>query len=678
MVTKACDKKFQGSNVQECLSLASFSLGVPVEQLKYSILEEKNGFFKKHAVISIDAIEVLNDDDINEEDSLEKAVLKKDDLKEDISKKDTSKKDTEQQEINGTIEIQQGRIIIKNPCQGGKPAVISSMNNITVIINGEKANRRMPVTTESKIEFVFKEEDAKRQMNLRISEDKMEAYISILYKPSTIYKLKDTKPTNIVTIDLETKEEIMPPKFTESEIKNELLNHNIKYGILKMSIIKCVRADEITELLIASGKKTIEKIDDRLEIKYNEGEAQNKDDNTKVIDYKAIGAVKGVEVGQVLAIHYPGKDGEDGVDITGKIIKVKNAKKIVIGAGEGCVLKDKFTVVATSEGRPSARGTTFFVYKIHEINGDVELKTGNIKFVGDIVISGSVREGMKVDAGNCILIKNNVAESEITANGDIVIKGNVIHSSVAAGKEDVLILEYLSDLNSMKNDLTKLLSSIRQLKEMNLLDRNTSDGELIKILLETKFKKLSQTSNKIAVRILKEGDFDDELVFIIKNKILELGPLNIINYEELDDAVTIIENKISLLSMNLTLPVDVALDYCQDSIIKSSGNITFSGKGQYVSQIEASDSVIFKYDKSVARGGVIKAGKEIKCKIVGGKGGVATKLIVENYGNIWVEVAYPNTRFIIGTREYILDVASKNIHAFIDESRELVVDKLLL
>ena len=674
-MTKACDKKFQGSNVQECLSRASFSLGVPVEQLKYSILEEKNGFFKKHAVISIDAIEVLNDDDINEEDSLEKDVLKKDDLKEDISKKDS-----EQQEINGTIEVQQGRIIIKNPCPGGKPAVISSMNNITVIINGEKANRRMPVTTESKIEFVFKEEDAKRQMNLRISEDKMEAYVSILYKPSTIYKLKDVKPTNIVTIDLETKEEIMPPKFTESEIKNELLNHNIKYGVLKMSIIKCVKADEISELLVASGKKTIEKIDDRLEIKYNEAKEQNQEnyDDVQAIDYKAIGAVKGVEIGQVLAIHYPGKDGEDGVDITGKIIKVKNAKKIVIGAGEGTALKDKFTVVATSEGRPSARGTTFFVYKIHEINGDVELKTGNIKFVGDIVISGSVREGMKVDAGNCILIKNNVAESEITANGDIVIKGNVIHSSVAAGKEDVLILEYLSDLNSMKNDLTKLLSSIRQLKEMNLLERNTSDGELIKILLETKFKKLSQTSNKIAVRILKLEDFDDELVFIIKNKILELGPLNIKNYEELNDAVTIIENKISILSMNLTLPVDVSLDYCQDSIIKSSGNITFSGKGQYVSQIEASDSVIFQYEKSVARGGVIKAGKEIKCKIVGGLGGVATKLIVENHGNIWAEVAYPNTRFIIGSREYILDVASKKIHAFIDESRELVVDKLLL
>ncbi|MBU3142363.1 flagellar assembly protein A [Clostridium sp. CF012] len=657
MVAKACDKKFQGTNVQECLSSASFSLGVPVEKLKYSILEEKNGFFKKHAVISIDEIEGLDD----EEDALEDDTFKK-------------------EEINGTIEIQKGKITIKNPKQIGKPASISANDNITVTVNGEKISHSTPVYEDSKIVVDFKEDEAKRQMNLRTSADKMEVYISITYKPTTIYKLKDAALRNSLTVELEVKEEIMPPKFSESEINNELTNHNITYGILKMSIIKCAKANEVSELLIAAGKKPIHEIDDRLEIKFNEVEAEidEKYENTEVIDYKAIGAVKGVEKGQVLAILIPGKNGEDGIDITGKILKVKNSKKISLSAGEGCQVTDKVTVVATIEGRPSVKGSSFFVYQTHEINGDVELKTGNIKFVGDIVISGSVLEGMKVESGNCILIRNNVAEAEITANRDVVIKGNVIHSNVAAGKEDVLILEYLSDLNSMKNDLTKIIYSMRQLKETNLLARNTNDGELIKILLETKFKKLPQTAIRVAQRILQQENPEDGLVILIKNKILNLSPLNIKSYEELSEAVTIIDYKISILEINLTLPVNVVLDYCQDSIIKSSGNIIFSGKGQYVSQVEASDSVIFQKDKSVARGGVIKAGKEIKCKIVGGIGGVATKLIVGNNGHIWAEIAYPNTRFIIGTREYILDSPSKSVHAFIDESRELVVHKFQL
>ncbi|MEK6266314.1 MAG: FapA family protein, partial [Clostridium sp.] len=427
------------------------------------------------------------------------------------------------------------------------------------------------------------------------------------------------------------------------------------------------------------GKEPIYKIDDRLEVKYNFAQKElhlDNQDEEQIVDYKAIGTVNAVEVGQVLAVLYPGTDGEDGTDITGKIVKTKNAKKIVLGAGAGAEMKDEFTVVARIEGRPSAKGNTFFVYKTYEVNGDVELKTGNVKFLGDIIIHGNVTEGMIVESGNSILIKNNVAEAVITANGDIVVHGNIFHSLVSAGKEDVLTQEYLSDLKIVKSDLEKIIASIAQLKEMNLLDKNTSDGELIKVLIETKFKKLPKACIKVLEHMLQLESEEDQLVFIIKHKILNLGPLSINRYEELNDAVAIIDNKIASLTIDLTLPVDVILDYCQDSTIKSSGNVIFSGKGQYVSKIYASDSVVFKKDKSVARGGIIRAGKEIKCKTVGGHGGVSTQLIVENHGQIWAEVAYANTRFTIGTREYVLDVTSKNVHAYIDDFGELVVDKL--
>nr|WP_281418627.1 flagellar assembly protein A [Clostridium frigoris] len=577
---------------------------------------------------------------------------------------------------DGTIEIKNGEIIIKDPYEDGKPAVISNTNtnNITLTVNGEKVTLRANVQKENIIEVFLTEDEATRNLNLSTSADNMEAYISIKYKPNIIYKLKDCGPKNSVAIEREVKEEIMPPKFTGVEINNELLNNKIKYGILKMVVIKCSKEDEISQIIIAKGKKVINAIDDRLEIKYSGG---HKDyDNDEVIDYKAIGTVEGVEKGQVLAILNKGKIGTDGMDIKGKVLKCKRSKILVLGVGEGCELTDEFTVAATREGRPSLRGSTFFVYKTYEVNGDVELKTGNIQFVGDIVINGSVREGMKVESGNSILIKNNVAEAEITASGDVMVKGNVIHSNISSGKEDVLNLELLNDIKSMKEDILKLIDSIKQVKGINLIKKNNSDGELIKILLESKFKRLPQTAIKVVKRIIGMENTEDELMVILKHKILNLGPLNIVDFEELNDVVAIIENKIEKLEINLTLPVDVVLDYSQDSTIKSSGNIVFTGKGEYVSQLVASDSIIFKLDKSLARGGVIKAGKEIKCKVVGGLGGVSTKLIVEKNGHIWADVAYPNTRFIIGEREYVLDVLSKNIHAFIDEDRELVVEKL--
>ena len=404
---KVDNEEFQGATVQECLKMASISFGVPIENLKYSIIEEKKGLFKKHAVIAIEAID--------SEEAME-------DLNHEGAK----------HEEDGTIEINQGRIIIKNPKEAGRPALISACNDISVVVNGEKITTRTKVYEDSVIEVLLPEEEAKRYMNLRTNADNMETYVSISYKPKTTYKLRDTMPLNSHLIEIDIKEEIMPPKFTETEIKDELLKLNIKYGILKMNIMKCTQSEEISELLIAAGKKTIDGIDDRLEIKYTIAQNQNPevDDNKKDIDYKAIGTVESVEKGQVLGILHPGKDGVDGVDVTGRVVKAKTAKKVVLAVGEGAQLLNQYTAVAVEEGRPSLRGSTFFVYKLHEVSGDVGLKSGNITFVGDVVICGNVNEGMKVEAGNSILIKQNVTDAEIIANGDVTVRGNVIHSNV--------------------------------------------------------------------------------------------------------------------------------------------------------------------------------------------------------------------------------------------------------
>ena len=299
-------KRFEGANVSECIRSASVSLGVPIENIKYLILEEKKGLFKKHAVISIDIIEGLKDQHNAPDNELEKEVP---------------------DEKNGTIEVRSGEIIIVDPKEGGKPAIISTSGNITLIIDGEKVSSSTTVYEKSVIEVFFSEDEAKRYMNLRTSLNKLEAYISITYKPNVIYKLKDTFAKNSNVLEVDVKEKNMPPKFTQLEIKNEILNHNIKYGILQMNIMKCAKSYEVPETLIANGKKNIDSIDDRMDIKYNSQTDKNDYKNQQVIDYKAIGTVDGVEKGQVLAILYPGKNGEDGIDVTGNEIVTKVAKR---------------------------------------------------------------------------------------------------------------------------------------------------------------------------------------------------------------------------------------------------------------------------------------------------------------------------------------------------------------
>ena len=65
------------------------------------------------------------------------------------------------------------------------------------------------------------------------------------------------------------------------------------------------------------------------------------------------------------------------------------------------------------------------VLPIHEIKGDVDFKTGNINFPGNLVIHGNVSNGFTVTAEGEIVIIGDVDASDITAGGKLSIRGAV-------------------------------------------------------------------------------------------------------------------------------------------------------------------------------------------------------------------------------------------------------------
>lgn len=57
---------------------------------------------------------------------------------------------------------------------------------------------------------------------------------------------------------------------------------------------------------------------------------------------------------------------------------------------------------------------------------------------------------------------------------------------------------------------------------------------------------------------------------------------------------------------------------------------------------------------------------------------MSTRISVERNGHIYVKKAYANTIFIIDNIEYILEVPGKEIHAYLNSNREIVVDKTII
>lgn len=644
---------FTGSTVEECIKNACTKLKLKEENLRYTIISKKTGFFRKKVEISVE----LNEELKNKEEIVE----------------DSSNLKVE----DGTVIVSNGQFKVKDPINGGRPAVISVPKNISISIDGVQVTGRKEVNGSNIIEVFFETiEKPQRILKISVSPNKCEAYLDVEYISRKEYRLKDHEEANVVFLEREVINTQKPPLYTESQILEELRKKNITYGIIEENLKKCTSQDGVRQLLIAQGLMVENDEDDILEIKFDISDGNRyKENEAGNIDFKSIGFVSTVSKGSVMAFRKKGKEGCDGKDIYGNIIKRKSGKSIKIAVGDGCELQGEDTVVSLKSGKAEYKGNRFSVVDIYEVNSDVDIKTGNIKFNGAVNIMGSVLEGMKVESENDIIVQNNIEGAELRTKGDVTVGKNAILSKIFCGGEDVDLLNRIDILSNVKNNIIEIIDAVHQVKRYNTNGKFSSDGEIVKILLESKFKIIPKIC-KDYIQFVK--DPTEKFVKAFNEKLLGISPIYIKKVEELNNLAEDIKMEVESLNEVLSVPSSVNVSYCQDCIIQSSGDINITGKGEYISNITANNNIRFLNKNAVARGGIIKAKNEVRCGVVGSIGGVVTRVAVAPKGNIYAEIAYPNTVFIVGNREVSIENASKNIHVYINHHDEITVDKFLL
>lgn len=645
------NKIYTDISLEKCLQDASKDLNIDLNKINYKIVEQKRKFLKKIVTISV-GTESVNADDTKKE---------------------------AKSNPDGTVMVSLGKVIVKNPLKNGKPAVITKSPNLTIFVNGVEVNDFTEIYEENKIDVKFDEKKPSRQLDITISPDRMAAYVTIKYFPGIRYKLADSDAKNRIQLETCEEKRIYPPVYTVNEIKEQLMKKGVIYGIIELNLQKCTKNDNISNIIVSKSLLAVNGKDDKIVFKVPMNEKKLfSEDKTGKVDFKSIGFVQAVEAGTMLAERIEGTEGKDGIDIFGKKIHCKKGKKKYIKAGEGTEAKGN-AIYSKIKGRPCLKGSCICVYKCYELPGNVDLKTGNINFAGDVIIRGSVLEGMKVESGNSICIDGNVENAEIYGKGNVEIKKNIISSKVTSGGEDILCSRQITNLNSMKNYLTLLLETMEQIKENNLLGIDRRDGEIVKVLIENKFTQIPNCFYNMLTCLSSERETKEkELLNLIKDKLIGNGPLSLKSSNELYPIIDLININVKMIKKVISLPVDVKVGYCQDSKLSSSGDVIFTGKGSYISNVTAAGNIYFESPESIIRGGVLEAGKEIKCSKVGSTGGVITKLKVEKEGHIWADSAYQNTVFIIGMKECSIDYPSKSIHAYLDDNGELCVDKLKL
>jgi len=140
------------------------------------------------------------------------------------------------------------------------------------------------------------------------------------------------------------------------------------------------------------------------------------------INFKELNIINNVVQNQPVAKKIPAGNGVDGKSVTGKILPAKDGNDIPLPLGSNVhVGDDGETIFSDINGQVILIGDKINVEPVFTVEGDVNLKTGNIIFLGTVIVTGNIEDGFTVKAAGNIEVRGTVSKAELDAEGDILL-----------------------------------------------------------------------------------------------------------------------------------------------------------------------------------------------------------------------------------------------------------------
>ncbi|MDR0998272.1 MAG: FapA family protein [Treponema sp.] len=210
-----------------------------------------------------------------------------------------------------------------------------------------------------------------------------------------------------------------------SYLRSHNVVHGIKEDFLRDFADKPVYKEAV---LAAEGTRAVDGRD--AYIRYNfetdQSRVRIREGANGKVDFKELNIIQNVVENQPLAKAMLPEMGTVGRTVTGKNIPAKNGRDISLPLGENVrVAEDEVTILANINGQVMLTNGKINVQPIYTVKGDVNLKTGNIIFLGTVIITGSVDDGFSVKATGNIEVHGTVDKAELDAEGDIIVNQGI-------------------------------------------------------------------------------------------------------------------------------------------------------------------------------------------------------------------------------------------------------------
>lgn len=212
-----------------------------------------------------------------------------------------------------------------------------------------------------------------------------------------------------------------------------------------------------TDLIVAVGKETKEGTHGYYEYHFSQDFSRKptiRPDGSA--DFLSIKVIEVVHEGDQIATYHPAVPGTKGYNVRGKELEPRMVRDMPPIGGRGFHRsEDNLSYYADMDGKIILKSNRINISPIYEIDQDADLTIGNIDFKGDVVIHGSVKNGVSIRATGSITVDGLVELCDMWAGKDIFllsgVKGNERTNIHAEGSITAEFIEYA--IVSCKGDL---------------------------------------------------------------------------------------------------------------------------------------------------------------------------------------------------------------------------------
>ncbi|MFH1562258.1 MAG: FapA family protein [Nitrospirota bacterium] len=222
---------------------------------------------------------------------------------------------------------------------------------------------------------------------------------------------------------------VIPPKHgglpaSFEDAMETLREKEVVAGIDERAMAKAIFEQTTKPVLVAEAILPTPGDEAKLEYKFrvDRSRVELVEDEYGRVDFKRLNLVENVRAGQILVVKRPPGKGMPGKLVNGLDLPALSGSDVRMPVGRNTEVSLGGTeLISTLNGQVLLAGDKVNVEDTLEIKGDVNLQTGNIYFLGTIIIQGNVEDDFEVEATGDIQIKNSVGKCFLSAGGSIAI-----------------------------------------------------------------------------------------------------------------------------------------------------------------------------------------------------------------------------------------------------------------